>query len=542
MSNILFLVFFIFSIPSMATALPKCGWKLDNCSGSETYNDGSKYVGHFVNSVRHGYGTYYWNDGNKYIGDWVNGKRTGKGTFFWKNGDKYVGDFVKNKITGEGIVTRNNGNKFGGFFKDNKFVISKCENKVEKCRSVYVERNGSKYYGHFINDQIIGKGLVLWKHGDMYVGDFIGNIKDGLIRSGKGKYTYENGDEYEGDFLNGDFTGTGKYTWNDGEKYVGEFLNDLRNGQGTLYLKNGDKYTGDWVNGKRVGKGTFFWKNGDQYVGDFINGKKTGKGTLTTQKNEKYVGNFINGKLNGAGTYISPKGQKKVGFFKNNKFLFTQQEWKTIKSNLCSNLLISAKAGDVIDWKNFSQKAESFIKIISKDDFTKCYNKAKKIYVSTPKQNFKIVNPKEYNSRPSVGFSNLHPAIKFILENVLIEYQQSKFSAVEEASRCTYKARYDLPKYLHKNWGEIRKEYIDFNKVNWNTRDVEFGDYRNEIKYRCEKNCFFSYGVDGFNKIMKWTPRKFVTFTIRKSDNMYNRVNRALVDISKVCNRGTSQY
>ena len=32
----------------------------------------------------------------------------------------------------------------------------------------------------------------------------------------------------------------------------------------------------------------------------------------------------------------------------------------------------------------------------------------------------------------------------------------------------------------------IRKEYIDFNKVNWNTREVEFDDHRNRIKYSVE--------------------------------------------------------
>ena len=95
---------------------------------------------------------------------------------------------------------------------------------------------------------------------------------------------------------------------------------------------------------------------------------------------------------------------------------------------------------------------------------------------------------------------------------------------------------------VRRGYGEIRKEYIDFNKVNWNTREVEFDDYRSRIKYSCKKNCFFSYGVDGWDKIIKWTPRKFVTFSIRKSDNMYSRVKKALVDLSKVCNRGTSQY
>ena len=73
LNNFLILSFFIFSIPTIGTALPKCGNTLHNCTG-----------------------TYTWENGDKYVGDWLNNKSHGKGTYTWKNGGKYVGDWVDN--------------------------------------------------------------------------------------------------------------------------------------------------------------------------------------------------------------------------------------------------------------------------------------------------------------------------------------------------------------------------------------------------------------------------------------------------------------
>ena len=92
--------------------------------------------------------------------------------------------------------------------------------------------------------------------------------------------------------------------------------------------------------------------------------------------------------------------------------------------------------------------------------------------------------------------------------------------------------------------GEIKKIYLDFNRINWNTRDVEYGnvsDGRTRIKYSCSKKCNYEYGLIN-PKEVKWRAKKKVTFLIRDSDNMFNRVSNALRDISKVCNKSTSKY
>ena len=41
------------------------------------YPDGSKYVGHIINGMKHGQGTYTWPDGNKYVGEFKNDRACG---------------------------------------------------------------------------------------------------------------------------------------------------------------------------------------------------------------------------------------------------------------------------------------------------------------------------------------------------------------------------------------------------------------------------------------------------------------------------------
>ncbi|MDA9648853.1 hypothetical protein N9T54_00390 [Alphaproteobacteria bacterium] len=110
LNKFLILSFFIFSIPSIGFALPKCGNTLHNCTGTYTWENGDEYDGDFLNDKKHGKGRYTWKSGSKYEGDWVNGKRTG-----------------------EGVLTFANGKKQEGVFKNSKFLYSK---KIDKQRKI----------------------------------------------------------------------------------------------------------------------------------------------------------------------------------------------------------------------------------------------------------------------------------------------------------------------------------------------------------------------------------------------------------------------
>lgn len=49
----------------------------------ETYNNGDKYGGNFVNGIRSGQGLYTWADGTIYEGEFVDGNPSGKGTYIY---------------------------------------------------------------------------------------------------------------------------------------------------------------------------------------------------------------------------------------------------------------------------------------------------------------------------------------------------------------------------------------------------------------------------------------------------------------------------
>ena len=56
--------------------------------------------------------------------------------------------------------------------------------------------------------------------------------------------------KYEGEIENGEPNGNGILTYKDGGTYIGQFVNELREGIGTMTTKNGLKYIGVWKDGE----------------------------------------------------------------------------------------------------------------------------------------------------------------------------------------------------------------------------------------------------------------------------------------------------
>jgi len=56
-------------------------------SGKFIYDDGSIYIGEWINRKRHGQGTMTFSDGTKYVGAWLNDYKEGQGTLYDKNGN-----------------------------------------------------------------------------------------------------------------------------------------------------------------------------------------------------------------------------------------------------------------------------------------------------------------------------------------------------------------------------------------------------------------------------------------------------------------------
>ena len=74
-------------------------------------------------------------------------------------------------------------------------------------------RNGSRYIGGIVNDQLHGKGVLLSPYDDtLYVGEFEFGKKEGL-----GRYYFKNGNKYRGEWQDNHMHGKGKMTFLSGD-------------------------------------------------------------------------------------------------------------------------------------------------------------------------------------------------------------------------------------------------------------------------------------------------------------------------------------
>jgi hypothetical protein len=91
------------------------------------YPDGSKYDGDGVNVngvlVPHGQGTLWVPEKplfgsnkltdmkrvHRYVGSWMNGLKHGRGTYYWTSGDSWKGNFVRDEMQGKGVYTISTG-------------------------------------------------------------------------------------------------------------------------------------------------------------------------------------------------------------------------------------------------------------------------------------------------------------------------------------------------------------------------------------------------------------------------------------------------
>ena len=128
------------------------------------------FVGEFKNNKPIGQGSQTYEDGSKYIGEWKDGKLNGQATYISNKGvTKYVGAWKDNLFHGIGTHIPRKGDKYFGEFKDNK------RNGV----GTYTYSNGAKYLGEWKNDLFNGHGNITQSNGNNYVGEFI-NDKIGV--------------------------------------------------------------------------------------------------------------------------------------------------------------------------------------------------------------------------------------------------------------------------------------------------------------------------------------------------------------------------
>ena len=509
-----------------------------NGKGTFTKLNGVKYVGEWINDAWHGTGVLTWpkgvsqKPGFEYSGDFKNGFLDGVGTLKFVNGVIYVGDFKENKRNGIGVNVSENGEIQAGIF-ENQVLTHSGENRPrcpsegirDNCIGVHVYNNGDKYSGYWKTDNRHGLGIYTWQNGTQYVGNWKFHK-----RSGKGTQTYVNSDIYEGDWKAGKKDGKGTQTLVNGDVYEGDWKDNKQHGRGTQTLSNGDKYVGDFEAGKRNGEGLLTSKNKDTYNGSWVDNKKHGSGSYTWSNKDKYTGAWENDKKHGSGSLVYANGKQNIGRFEDDEY--QDPKVLAVKLKLAGTQIVKManQLRDIELGKGFVAKGGQYVTIL---------------------------NPNEYNSTETISWEKAHPAIKFIATEPGINregfggvYGFSVFSLTkdidvvseaEKITKCSYQAKRKVPSTYHTTLGKVQKTYIDFNKINWKTRDFDYGT--RTYRFDCKGSCLSVFGLGFFGSgQIGWTSSDNIGFTFENRDNLMSRGQKALSDIENMCSASSSVY
>jgi hypothetical protein len=230
----------------------------------------------------------------------------------------------------------------------------------------YISLDDGEYKGKLSKDyKPNGSGEMIYKNGDIYIGNW-----DNNQRFGNGLLVKRNGTQFIGEWKENKLTGRGKIVHNENifdlyfrenkvvkiysfvymytmgkYKFDGTIstitkkndnrncrvpnitINDIDNeiyyivinSYGTMCFPNGDIYEGYWNNNMMNNFGKIIYLNGDKYIGNFNNDLKHGYGEYEYINGNKYEGKWENDKKNGNGKMVYANGDIYEGQWKNDK-------------------------------------------------------------------------------------------------------------------------------------------------------------------------------------------------------------------------------
>eukprot|EP00999_Lentomonas_sp_LEN2_P000103 NODE_109_length_2280_cov_102.748723_g86_i0.p1 GENE.NODE_109_length_2280_cov_102.748723_g86_i0~~NODE_109_length_2280_cov_102.748723_g86_i0.p1 ORF type:complete len:673 (-),score=150.49 NODE_109_length_2280_cov_102.748723_g86_i0:160-2178(-) len=150
------------------------------------------------------------------------------------------------------------------------------------------------------------------------LGVYEGGRDSNQNKHGLGKAIFANGDMYVGEYNRNKRDGIGCYFFAQaGHIYIGHWKDNQRWGLGRMIYKDNGRYYGNWERDKIHGKGRYTYQNGDTYDGEWADGRKEGQGTYThAADSSKYQGTWHNGDFT-CGRWILCSGAVYYGNFKN---------------------------------------------------------------------------------------------------------------------------------------------------------------------------------------------------------------------------------
>ena len=271
-----------------------------------------------------GFGVKTFQDGSRYMGAFVQGNRQGIGICFWKNGSRFLGEWKLDKPEGVGVFINAQSVKQQGLWKKGKLIEENPNLVTEKLFSV-----SSRIQGCLAGDCIGGKG-VLMVNGDIYIGDFKNSLRHGI-----GICYYFNGSEYKGAWQGDKQHGNGELTYSDGRIRSGFWSENIYQGTSDPGTKGSpavpqspaptpkEKLEGCQSGNCKNGRGIYLYADGNRYEGDFQNGFANGIGKISYYNGDVYEGEIEKGSLHGKGIMIFANGNKVQGVWESGKFIKT---------------------------------------------------------------------------------------------------------------------------------------------------------------------------------------------------------------------------
>ncbi len=136
----------------------------------------------------------------------------------------------------------------------------------------------------------------------------------GDCADGRGILLFRDGSMYSGDFHASEFHGQGEFRTPDGEHYRGEWLNGKRHGFGATVFADGGQFTGQFRANERHGRGTYIWPDGVTYSGGWRDGAPHGRGVLELTDRRAFAGEYRDGVIyEGAGMFVYDDGTRYIG-------------------------------------------------------------------------------------------------------------------------------------------------------------------------------------------------------------------------------------
>jgi len=274
-----------------------------------------------------GFGVKIYQDGSRYMGAFVQGNREGIGICFWKNGSRFFGEWKLDKPEGVGVFINAQSLKQQGLWKKGKLFEENANLVTEKLFSV-----SSRIQGCLTGDCIGGNGTLM-VNGDIYMGDFKNNLRHGV-----GICYYFNGSEYKGLWQDDKQHGNGELTYADGTIRKGIWSKNIFQGpfvggetekpviQKPSATDVNKKFEGCQSGNCQNGIGTYIYADGSKYVGDFQNGKANGIGKISYFDGDVYEGEIENGEMHGKGMMITANGNKIRGIWSSGIFIKTIEQ------------------------------------------------------------------------------------------------------------------------------------------------------------------------------------------------------------------------